>query len=45
MKYVMSHLYLVCKMNKENEMEYILFFNVRYLLLKNMKFSKNIKEK
>ena len=25
MKYVMSHLYLVCKMNKENEMEYILF--------------------
>ena len=31
MKYVMSHLYLVCKMNKENEMEYILFFNVRYL--------------
>ena len=41
-KYVMLYLYFVWKMKKNNEMEYILFFNVWYLFKIKIIFHSNI---
>ena len=41
-KYVMLYLYFVWKMKKNNEMEYILFFNVWYLFKINIVLHSNI---